>query len=181
MWPWVRRVLTVTIIVEAGLLALFAFLLADTLDPDFRGGWFVTATLVLGLAFLAPVFARDIAAAVRGRPPQPAGAADRGAFGGEDEGPQAITWGTIGEAALTLTGVFSAIFVLGVLLGTALAAWVILIWQSQLNFGKALIGAVLIGIMLPVAFALALDLTLWPGAIPQLIPDWVGGGLIPPL
>jgi len=176
------RLFTVPIVVEVGLLVLFAFLLLDTLDPDYRGGWFVSATLLLGLAFLGLVFVRDVTVALWGRPAKPTPAADTGPLGGDDdEALPAADWRTIGDAAATLAGVFACIFVLGVVLGTALAAWVIFIWQSKLNAGKALIGAVLIGIVLPVLFALALDLTLWPGIIPQLIPDWVGGGLVPPL
>lgn len=182
-FSWPRRLLTVPIVVEVGLLALFAFLLIDTLDPGFRGGRFVTATLVLGLGFLGAVFVRDVAVALRGGLPGPAPADTAGPLGGDDDddAPQSTDWGTVAEAAVTLAGLFLSVFVFGIVLGTTLAAWVIFIWQSKLNAGKALIGAVLVGIVLPVLFANALDLTLWPGLIPAIVPGWVGGGLPPPL
>jgi hypothetical protein len=177
-----RRLMTVPIVVETGLLALFAFLLVETLHPDFRGGRFVTATLLLGLAFLGTVFVRDVAVALWGRAAKPLPAADTGPLGrDDDEAPQSTDWSTIGDAAVTLAGVFVAIFVFGVVLGTTLAAWVIFVWQSKLSIGKAASGAVLVGIVMPVLLASALELTLWPGIIPLVIPDWVGGGIPPPL
>ena len=176
------RLLTVPSAVEIGLLGLFAVLLVDTFRPDFRGGRFVTATLLLGLAFLATVLARDVSLALWGRPAPPTPADATGPLGGDDDEPQdSVNWLTVGEAAVTLTGVFLSIFVLGIVLGTTLAAWAIFIWHSKLSVAKALIGAMLVGVLLPVVFALALDLTLWPGIIPQVVPNWVGGGLMPPL
>ena len=179
--PSPRRLFTVPIVVEIGLLALFAFLLFDTLDPDFRGGRFVTATLVLGLVFLGVVFVRDVAVACYGRPAKSSSAVAAAPLADDEDAPVAADWATIAEAAVTLAGVFVCIFVLGIAVGTTLAAWVIFIWQSKLSIGKAVIGALLVGIVLPVMFALALDLTLWPGIIPEIIPNWVGGGLPPPL
>jgi hypothetical protein len=175
-----RRLLTVPIVVEIGLLGLFAFLLVNTLDPEFRGGRFVIATLLLGLAFLATVLARDVSIALWGRPVPPASAS--GPLGGEDDDEgEGVSWITVGEAAFTLAAVFLCIFVLGVVGGVTIAAWGIFLWQSKLSMAKALIGALLVGVVLPVLLALALDLTLWSGIIPEVIPDWVGGGLAPPL
>lgn len=176
--PSSRRLVTVPIVVEAGLLVLFAILLFHTLDPEFRGGRFVTATLLLGIAIVGTALVRDMAAALWGPSAHQEPAA--GPLS-DDDAANSTDWTTVAEAAATLAGVFLSIYVFGIVLGTALAAWVILIWQSKLSIGRALVGAVLVGIVLPVLFANALDLTLWPGIIPQVIAHWVGGGVPPPL
>ena len=53
--------------------------------------------------------------------------------------------------------------------------------QSRLKLLPAGIGALLVGVVLPVAFATSLNLSLWPGLLPEIVPDWIGGGMLPPL
>jgi hypothetical protein len=37
------------------------------------------------------------------------------------------------------------------------------------------------GVVIPVAFGILLQVAIWPGLIPELVPGWIGGGLLPPL
>jgi len=40
---------------------------------------------------------------------------------------------------------------------------------------------VMLGLVVPIAFGAAIGMDLWPGLIPELMPGWLGGGLLPPL
>jgi hypothetical protein len=179
---WARRLLSIPIVIEAGLLILFVYLLTEALDPAFRGGWMVGATLLLGIGFLGVVFVRDVVVALL----HPEGArvakdSDSPLSLAEDGAAAPARWRTVLEAGGTLAVLFLAIFVFGVVLGVTLTAWGVLIWQSRLDPLRAAIGALLIGVALPVVFARILDLQLWPGLVPVLVPNWIGGGLPPPL
>jgi hypothetical protein len=35
-------------------------------------------------------------------------------------------------------------------------------------------------VLVPVAFGKMLEVSMWPGLLPELIPQWIGGGILPP-
>jgi len=176
---WARRLLSVPIAVEAGVLAWFILLLSEALGPGFRGGRFIIATLLLGTALVAVVLLRDVAAALLSS----VAARETGEtpVTTEEDGQQVVAWPLVAAATATMAGFFASIVILGTVLGITFAAWVILRWLSKLNAVRAAIGALAVGVVLPVVFANLLDLNLWPGLIPRIVPDWIGGGLLPPL
>jgi hypothetical protein len=36
------------------------------------------------------------------------------------------------------------------------------------------------GFLVPVIFSKTLEVSMWPGLVPELIPQWLGGGILPP-
>lgn len=175
-----RRLLSVPIAIEAIVLAWFLLLLREALQEGFRGGRFIIATVLIGAALALVVLAREIMMVVWSD-----GAVvtkiESGAPPVDEESGQTPPWPTILASAGTIFGIFASILVLGTILGITFASWVILMLQSRLKFTPALIGALLIGVLLPVGFANLLDLNLWPGLLPEIIPNWIGGGMLPPI
>lgn len=168
------------VVVEACLFATLIVLMVEAFDPEFRGGWFVKSTLLIAVALVGAILLRDIVGALAGHeavPENPTAVAVQ--FDGSQADPE--DWRTIGMIVLTVAALFLALFVFGIPLGTTIACWVILVWKLGAKPGRALIGAVVLGIAVPVPFAYVLGLNMWPGVIPQIIPDWVGGGIPPPL
>lgn len=176
---WARRLLAVPIVVEACVLAWFILLLSEALGPGFRGGRFIVATLLIGTALIVVVLLREVVVALwSGRTPRETAETPVTV---EEDAERAVAWPLVGAAVATMAGFFAAILIFGTVLGITVAAWIILRWQSKLDLVRAGLGAVAVGVVLPVVFANLLDLNLWPGLIPQIIPDWIGGGLLPPL
>jgi hypothetical protein len=179
--PLVPRLLgDFVVVVEACLFAVMVVLVANGFDPDFRGGWFLKATLLIAVALVTAVLVRDvIRVAARQELDSGSPFVDAVQFDGTEADQE--DWRTIGIIILTVAALFLSLFMFGIPVGTTIACWVILKWKLRLSMGGALFGAVMLGIVVPVPFAYVLGLNMWPGVIPQIIPDWVGGGLPPPL
>ena len=179
--PLVPRLLgDFAVVVEACLLAGMLALVINAFDPDFRGGWFLKSTLLIAVALVAAVLLRDFVRVAAGQELEsdnPSIVAVQ--FDGAKADPE--NWRTIALIVLTVAGLFLSLFVFGIPAGTTIACWVILVWKLRLSVGRALFGAVMFGIVVPVPFTYVLGLNMWPGVIPKIIPEWVGGGLPPPL
>ena len=175
-----RRVLSsVPVVVEAALLALLVTLLITAFDPEFRGGWFVRSTLLIALGLVVAILVRDIMRAARGEAIEPESSTVV-VMQVEEEPAAPVGWRTIAMVLATTVALFVAFLVFGIVRGITITSWVIMVWKLRVSAHRALFGAVILGIVVPVPFAYVLSLNLWPGAIPQIVPDWVGGGLIPP-
>jgi hypothetical protein len=90
-------------------------------------------------------------------------------------------WGAMRRAAFVIAGLFAAVLLLGMVVGLALAAFVILTMQMKVSIRAAAMLALVWGVVIPVAFGILLQVAIWPGLIPELVPGWIGGGLLPPL
>ena len=176
----VRGAFSVPIVIETIVFAWFVLLLSRALQPGFRGGNFIAATVMFGVALSLVVLVREIVIAVwLGSTPQ--SVVELGAPPVDEEFGQAPPWPIVVAATSTMFGAFALIVLLGIVLGITVAAWAILMVQSRLKLLPAGIGALLVGVVLPVAFAYLLNLSLWPGLLPEIVPDWIGGGMLPPL
>lgn len=179
--PLVPRLLgDFAVVVETCLLAGMVALVINAFDLDFRGGWFLKSTLLIAVALVTAVLVRDVIRVAAGQELEsdnPSIVAVQ--FDGAKADPE--NWRTIALIVLTVAALFLSLFVFGIPVGTMIACWVILVWKLRVGVGRALFGAVMFGIAVPVPFTYVLGLNMWPGVIPKIIPDWVGGGLPPPL
>jgi hypothetical protein len=62
-----------------------------------------------------------------------------------------------------------------------LAAFVILRWHMGLSVMRSMTLALLLGLAMPVVFSLAVGMPLWNGLVPEILPGWIGGAIIPSL
>lgn len=160
------------------LLAWLAGFLAITLEPGYRGGSFITVVLAGTVLALAVVLVSEIAdrrgggrtRAARVGPPRPLSQTEATLDGGR-----------LARAAWFSVLLVGAVVVLGIYVGTPLA----LLWigrrHCRAGWGFAAGFALVIGTLLPFVFAQVVSIELWPGAIPAIIPGWLGGGLLPPV
>lgn len=166
-----RRLLSLTCVVEALLLLLLLVLLAQALRPDFGGGRFIIVTLFVSIGLLLIATVRDvIAAIIADRKPSSAGT-------------EAVAreWYVALRGLVLILVLFGLMFFVGTIVGMTVVALVILRGYIGTNQGAALAGAVILGVIIPAAFAWAVGMTLWPGLVPEIVPGWIGGGLLPPL
>jgi hypothetical protein len=167
------------VVVEFSLLVIVVGLIINAFDPEFRGGWFARTTLLIALVLVVAILMRDVMAAVTGQQSKPD--SPTVVMQLEEGSVSPADWGTVGLAFVTIAALFASLLLLGIVLGTTVAAWVVLVWKMRVSVHRAVFGAAILGIVIPVPFAYVLGLNLWPGLIPQIVPDWVGGGLMPPL
>lgn len=168
-----RRLFSVTCCVEALLLVGVLILLSQALRPDFGGGRFILVTLFFSLVLLTVALARDVIAAILAdrNPAVRRSEADAGSH----------QWGVVLRGTVLIVGLFALILAFGTLVGMTVVALAILRWHIRVTLGPAIGGAVILGLLVPIAFAWAVGISLWPGLAPELIPDWLGGGIMPPL
>lgn len=157
------------------VLVILLAMLAVALQPGFRGGGYLTSILAIGIALVGVVFVRTATgrSLVRdeGDDDIPLKMSDSGDVG----------WGAMRRAALVLGGLFVAALLLGMVVGLTLAAFVILTLQMKMPVRAAAVLTLIWGVVIPVAFGILLQVAIWPGLIPELVPGWIGGGLLPPL
>ena len=168
-----RRVFGVTCVVEALLLLGLLVLLSQALRPDFGGGKFVVVTLFISIGFLVIAMVRDVIAAILADRHPTAGAADAHAVRHE--------WGVMLRGLALVLVLFGLIFLFGTVVGMTVVALVMLRWYIGVGYGPAVAGAAVLGVLIPTAFAWAIGMTLWPGMISEIVPGWLGGGVLPPL
>lgn len=168
-----RRLFGVTCCVEALLLVGLLILLSQALQPNFGGGRFVVVTLLAGLVLLGIALTRDVIAAVI--------ADRRSALRRAEADAGSREWGVVARGLALIVVLFSLIVIFGTPVGMTVVALIILRWHIRATLGPTIGGAVILGVLIPVAFGWAVGITLWPGLVPELIPGWLGGGILPPL
>jgi hypothetical protein len=152
--------------IEGLLLAGFLVLLHEALQPEFKGGGFIQSCLVLSMVFLVAMFARDIWIGLSKRS-QPRGSES------------ASAWRVIGLSLTSVVGLLGAVLVFGMVVGMPAVAFLILRWHMGLPSWRAAVIALLLGAGIPIAFSLTVGMPLWAGMMPEIIPHWVGGGILP--
>ena len=154
-----------------GLLAMFAV----AIQPDFRGGRFLTSTLGLAIVLVAIVLGRAVTGSNLMRDES------------EDDAPLKVSerdelgWSVIVRAVAVMAGLFLVVVLFGIVIGLTLATFAILRLHMKVVHHHAALLALAWGIGVPIVFGTTLDVAVWPGLIPELIPRWVGGGILPPL
>lgn len=165
-----RGVLNVTCVVEAALFAGLSVLMVQALRPGFGGGRFVTVALGLSLIFLAIALTRDMIASLAASPRSPDQSAE-----------SRRQWAVALRGLVLIVALFGLILLFGTVVGMTAVAFFVLYWHIKARLLLALCGAVVLGIIVPVAFGWAVGIILWPGLAPELVPGWIGGGVLPPL
>ena len=162
-------------VILAVLFVALIGLMAMALQPGFRGGGFVTAALAIATGLIGVLLFRS------------ATGAELACDGGDDDVPLkmseggAVGWGVILRAAAVISGLFALVLFLGMIIGLTTATFLILRLQMRLSLRTAALLALVWGTVLPALFGVLLDVALWPGLIPEIIPRWIGGGVPPPL
>jgi MprA protease rhombosortase-interaction domain-containing protein len=171
-WP---SLLSPQPVILAASLMILGIMLAIAMQPEFRGGGFLTWVLVFALSLIAVVLVRA-ATRIDGL------ARDES----EDDLPLTLSerqeagWKTILLAAAFVFGFFLAITFFGIVIGLTLAVFAVLWWHMQLPLRHAAPLAAVWGVVVPVVFSKSLEVGLWPGLVPELVPRWIGGGILPP-
>jgi len=73
------------------------------------------------------------------------------------------------------------VYLVGFLVAIPLFVLAYFVVSVQLNWSKAVLFTILFWALVYLVFYTALRVELWPGMIPELIPDILGGGIEPPL
>lgn len=167
--------------IEAVLLAGMCVLLAQTLRPGFGGGRFVLFVLVFNVALLSMVLLRDLASALRPHRAVPAGATETANPHLPIETDLAANWPTVARCLGLIVGYFALVLVFGCVVGMSASCWAVLRFHVGLKPVRATLGALVLGAFVPIGFSLALGVLLWPGVLPEAIPGWLGGGILPGL
>ena len=92
-----------------------------------------------------------------------------------------MNWGSFSRVIGWLVFFFVALFYLGLLTGAILFVCCFLLIEGKTRWYSALAASAIIWTVLYVLVYRGLMLRLWPGAIPELIPAVLGGGVVPPL
>jgi hypothetical protein len=149
---------------------------AIAVQPQFRGGRFVTSVLAIAIALVATLLLR----ALTGDESLMRDDADDDLPLKLDEH-QDVKWMTILLATTLTAGLFLAIALLGIVFGLTIVVFAILWLRMKVPLRTATPLALIWGVAVPIAFGTILEVAMWPGLIPELIPRWIGGGLLPPL
>lgn len=108
--------------------------------------------------------------------------ADADAAPGEGEGAaSAGAWRRVGTVYAWLLFYFAAMFVAGYYVATPLFMALFFVRESGLSLSRAAGVTLLTSAVFYLLFEMLLNIPLWTGALPLIIPDLLGGGRIPPL
>ena len=162
-------------LILAILLVLLLLMLAMALRPEFRGGVFLMWALVIAAGLVAVVLARAATGHGLARDASEDDVPLKMSDGGE------LGWMVILRAAAVMAGLFAMVVPLGIVLGLTIAVFLILLFQMNVSPRTAIQFALIWGVVIPVVFGVALEVNIWPGLIPEIVPRWIGGGLLPPL
>jgi hypothetical protein len=80
-----------------------------------------------------------------------------------------------------IVGFFAATLVLGHYLAIPLFLLAFFIKETKVDPVRAIAVSAAVTVVLIVVFDLLLDIPLWPGVLPRIIPHYIGGGSMPPL
>ena len=108
--------------------------------------------------------------------------ADADAAPGEGEGAaSAGAWRRVGTVYAWLLFYFAAMFVAGYYVATPLFMALFFVRESGLSLARAAGVTLLTSAAFYLLFEMLLNIPLWTGALPLIVPDLLGGGRIPPL
>lgn len=164
-------------------LFIFGVLLAAlgvTLMPEFRGGIFVTAAvaiteILLGCVMIIDLWRPDLPGDHGAGPGPPAGISEN------LESEQRLQASQVGKVVCLGAVFFLPVVLLGVYFGAPVGIALILRHHCRASLRFAVVFAVIAGSVLPCLYTVILSTALWPGVVPEIIPDWLGGGILPPI
>ncbi len=104
-----------------------------------------------------------------------------GTEGGAAAAMEAGSWRRVGIVYGWLALYFGMTYVFGFYLSIPVFMTLFLLFESRLRLPYALGVVVAAGAPLYVIFRLVLDIPLWPGILPRIIPGIIGGGIVPQL
>lgn len=162
-------------VILAITLVVLLFLLWLALQPDFKGGRFITYALVIGVGLVATVLVQTVSASIV--PTSRRGDDARMRMDEREE----FGWSIGARMLLLVAGLFAAILFLGMMVGMAVATFLIARIHMRASYRTCGVFAIGLGLALPVFFSVVLDVAIWPGMIPEIVPRWLGGGILPPL
>ncbi len=99
---------------------------------------------------------------------------------GQEDSRNAPPWSAVLRILGWTSGFFAALFLFGYYLIPVVFTTAFLIGEAGVKFFRAAILSLSIGVVLYSGLAL-LKVDLWTGAIPEIIPGYLGGSIIPPL
>jgi hypothetical protein len=162
------------IILAVALLVLVS-MFAAAMQPGFRGGGFLTSVLAIAVGLVSILLVRattHVEGLVRDE--------------SEDDLPlklderQESAWTPILLAAIFSAGLFLAVALFGIAIGATIAVFTLLWRHMRVPLRNAAPLAVIWGALVPVVFSKALEVPMWPGLLPEVVPQWIGGGILPP-
>jgi hypothetical protein len=162
------------LIFNLALLVFFLAMLGAALTPDFGGGHLVAFVAAFSAGALVWVIVTDSLFARSG-----IGSTQRPGFDEADaRAPRAReSWLAVFYALL----LFILVYVLGTLFGCVVFVGAFLLLHRRGNPWLAVFLALIVGAVVPYILGGALDVRLWEGVMPEIIPSWIGGGTPPPL
>jgi putative tricarboxylic transport membrane protein len=149
-----------------GVLALLAIALAEVAAPGYKGGPFVLLSVLLGMGCCGLGLLRNLL----GRDATSDDFGQTASHGG---------WSTVATGLVVLVVLFTLVVVLGMYLGTAIAVLAFMAFYVRAGTKVALLAAAGWGLVVPALFQMVLGIELWPGVIAEIIPNVLGGGLLP--
>jgi len=104
-----------------------------------------------------------------------------GGFAGRGRWNPKTAWKKLVPAILWVF-IFLVLFIaFGALLSTLVFVFVLMLSFGKNSWKKSLVTALIVTGFIYVAFEIALNLQLWYGAVPEIIPGFIGGDRLPPL
>lgn len=175
-----KMIRTPSFLVQLFIFGVLLAALGVTLMPEFRGGIFVTAVVAITEILLGCVMIFDV-----WRPALPgkhaAGPGPSAGTGETLESVQRLQASQVGKVVCLSAVFFLPIVPLGVYFGAPVGIALILRHHCRTSRWFAVVFAVIAGSVLPWLFTVILSTALWPGVVPEIIPDWLGGGILPPI
>lgn len=101
--------------------------------------------------------------------------------GGGSGGMEAGTWRRVTIVYGWVVGFFAVTFVVGFYVAVPVFMTLFLTVESRLRAVYSVCVTVAAGVPLYIIFRLVLDIPLWAGALPRIIPGILGGGTVPQL
>jgi hypothetical protein len=154
-------------------LAVLAGLLVMALQPEFKGG--IMIAVILAGTVLLQIAASIGDVRIVGRPESqphapPAPGDEKTPFDGL----------LFMRFLLLVVALLSVCYLMGVYVGFVI--FLFFYWWRMARFSLrfSLVLALLVGLALPIVFGSLVNVTMWPGTMPELIPGYLGGAVSPP-
>jgi hypothetical protein len=154
-------------------LAVLAGLLVMTLQPEFKGGIMIAVILAGTVLLQIAASIGDLRVVRRPQsqphaPPAP----------GDEKTP--FDGLLFMRFLLLVVALLSVCYLMGVYVGFVI--FLFSYWWRMARFSLRLspVLALLVGLALPIVFGSLVNVTMWPGTMPELIPGYLGGAVSPP-
>jgi len=99
---------------------------------------------------------------------------------GEETGENQPGWPAVLRISLWIFAFSVLIFLVGFYLSILVFTFSFIFWEGELKWPWALIVSFVMFSCIYLFFHLLLKVVLWPGIVPKLVPDFLGGGILPP-